>query len=269
MTGNTQTLNPMTGTNAYANGAYGTTQPGFWGSSTPTVFGTQAFQTQVPMNQLNPFTSSLIQQQPGLFGQPTQQWQTGFGQPSLQWQTGFNSPQIASQAILNAALQTTSPQVINAALQNTPPQVINTVLQTTPPAGPAVHPERAGLPAGLPAGPGAEPAGDPVDQPSDDRPAVLRRGADQPGAVRLRRHDRRRGLQPGPVREQLPGPDGSAAVPAGPDGPAAVPAGSELRRLRAGDAAVGPQQRGLPGQLRAGCAPAAVVQHHLRHLVSG
>lgn len=133
MTGNTQTLNPMTGTNAYANGAYGTTQPGFWGSSTPTVFGTQAFQTQVPMNQLNPFTSSLIQQQPGLFGQPTQQWQTGFGQPSLQWQTGFNSPQIASQAILNAALQTTSPQVINAALQNTPPQVINTVLQTTPP----------------------------------------------------------------------------------------------------------------------------------------
>jgi len=133
MTGNTQTLNPMTGTNAYANGAYGTTQPGFWGSSTPTVFGTQAFQTQVPMNQLNPFTSSLIQQQPGLFGQPTQQWQTGFGQPSLQWQTGFNSPQITSQAILNAALQTTSPQVINAALQNTPPQVINTVLQTTPP----------------------------------------------------------------------------------------------------------------------------------------
>jgi len=122
MTGNTVTLNPMTGTNAYANGAYGTTQPGFWGSSTPTVFGTQAFQTQVPMNQLNPFTSSLIQQQPGLFGQPTQQWQTG-----------FNSPQIASQAILNAALQTTSPQVINAALQNTPPQVINTVLQTTPP----------------------------------------------------------------------------------------------------------------------------------------
>ena len=69
MTGNTLTLNPMTGTNAYANGAYGTTQPGFWGSSfggnTPPVFGTQAFQTQVPMNQLNPFTSSLIQQQPG------------------------------------------------------------------------------------------------------------------------------------------------------------------------------------------------------------
>lgn len=132
MTGNTLTLNPMTGTNAYANGAYGTTQPGFWGSS----FGTQAFQTQVPMNQLNPFTSSLIQQQPGLFGQPTQQWQTGFGQPtlqSLQWQTGFNNPQITSQAILNAALQTCPPQVINAALQTTPPQVINTVLQTCPP----------------------------------------------------------------------------------------------------------------------------------------
>jgi len=128
MTGNTQTLNPMTGTNAYANGAYGTTQPGFWGSSTPTVFGTQAFQTQVPMNQLNPFTSSLIQQQPGLFGQPTQQWQTGFGQPSLQWQTGFNSPQIASQAILNAALQNTPPQVINTVLQTTPPQVLPYIL---------------------------------------------------------------------------------------------------------------------------------------------
>src|SRR5436309_13247679 len=122
MTGNTQTLNPMTGTNAYANGAYGTTQPGFWGSSTPTVFGTQAFQTQVPMNQLNPFTSSLIQQQPGFFGQTTQQgltglnnplatqqWQTGFNSPQItsQWQTGLNNPQITTQAILNAALQTT------------------------------------------------------------------------------------------------------------------------------------------------------------------
>src|SRR5712691_2421020 len=134
MTGNTQTLNPMTGTNAYANGAYGTTQPGFWGSSfggnTPSVFGTQAFQTQVPMNQLNPFTSPLIQQQPGLFGQPTLQWQTGFNNPlaTSQWQTGSNSPQIISQAILNAALQNTPPQVINTILQTTPPHVLPYIL---------------------------------------------------------------------------------------------------------------------------------------------
>jgi len=121
MTGNTLTLNPMTGTNAYANGAYGTSQPWFWGSSfggnTPTVFGTQAFQTQVPMNQLNPFTTPLIQQQPTLFGQPTSQWQTG-----------FNNPQITTQAILNAALQTTPPQVINTVLQTTPPQVLPYIL---------------------------------------------------------------------------------------------------------------------------------------------
>jgi len=134
MTGNTQTLNPMTGTNAYANGAYGTTQPGFWGSSfggsTPSVFGTQAFQTQVPMTQLNPFASPLIQQQPGLFGQPTSQWQTGFNNPlaASQWQTGSNSPQIISQAILNAALQNTPPQVINTILQTTPPQVLPYIL---------------------------------------------------------------------------------------------------------------------------------------------
>jgi len=120
MTGNTLTQNPITGTNAYANGAYGTTQPGFWGSSiggyTPTVFGTQAFQTQVPMNQLNPFTTPLLQQQPSLFGQASQ------------WQTGFNNPQITSQAILNAALQTTPPQVINTVLQTTPPQVLPYIL---------------------------------------------------------------------------------------------------------------------------------------------
>jgi hypothetical protein len=134
MTGNTQTLNPMTGTNAYANGAYGSTQPGFWGSSfggsTQPIFGTQAFQTQVPMNTLNPFTSPLIQQQPGLFGQPTSQWQTGFNNPLVtsQWQTGFNNPQITSQAILNAALQTTPPQVINTVLQTTPPQVLPYIL---------------------------------------------------------------------------------------------------------------------------------------------
>jgi hypothetical protein len=134
MTGNTLTLNPITGTNAYANGAYGSTQPGFWGSSfggnTPSVFGTQAFQTQVPMNLLNPFTSSLIQQQPGFVGQPTSLWQTGFNNPLVtsQWQTGFNNPQITAQAILNAALQTTPTPVINTILQTTPPQVLPYIL---------------------------------------------------------------------------------------------------------------------------------------------
>ena len=139
MTGNSQTLNPITGTNAYANGAYGTTQPGFWGSSfggsTPSVFGTQTFQNQVPMNQFNPFTTSLIQQQPNLFGQPTTQWQTGFNTPQFtsQWQNGLNTPQVTSQwqTGLNTP-QVTSQVILNAALQTTPPQVINTILQTTP-----------------------------------------------------------------------------------------------------------------------------------------
>ncbi len=33
MTGNTLTTNPITGTNAYAHGAYGTPQQGFWGNT--------------------------------------------------------------------------------------------------------------------------------------------------------------------------------------------------------------------------------------------
>jgi hypothetical protein len=139
MTGNTLTQNPITGTNAYANGAYGTTQPGFWGNSfggsTPTGFGTQTFQNQVPMNTLNPFTTPLIQQQPSFLGQTTP-WQTGFNTPQVTspWQTGFNTQQLTSpwQTGLNTQ-QVTSQAILNAALQTTPPQVINTILQTTPP----------------------------------------------------------------------------------------------------------------------------------------
>jgi len=141
MTGNTLTMNPITGTNAYANGAYGTPQPGFWGNvggfggNTPSVFGTQAFQPQVPMNQLNPFTSQLIQQQPGFVGQQGFSSQQGFGglqgfggQTTSPWQTGYNNPQVTSQVILNAALQTTPPQVLNTILQTTPPQVLPYIL---------------------------------------------------------------------------------------------------------------------------------------------
>src|SRR6266849_6077858 len=62
MTGNTLTTNPITGTNAYANGAYGTPQQGFWGNTvgiggtTPFGFGTPAFQPQVvnPILQTTP-----------------------------------------------------------------------------------------------------------------------------------------------------------------------------------------------------------------------
>jgi hypothetical protein len=139
MTGNTLT-NPITGTNAYANGAYGTPQQGFWGNTggiggtTPFGFGTQAFQPQVtnpintlnpintvnPFNTLNPFTTQMVQQ-PGFIGQTTP------------WQTGFTTPQYGLQSPVQTILQNTSPQVLNTILQTTPPQVVNTILQTTPP----------------------------------------------------------------------------------------------------------------------------------------
>lgn len=128
MTGNTLTTNPITGTNAYANGAYGTPQQAFWGNtggiggSTPFGFGTQAFQPQVttPINTLNPFTASMIQQ-PSFVGQTTP------------WQTGFNTQQYGLQGTVQTILQNTPPQVLNSILQTTPPQVVNTILQTTPP----------------------------------------------------------------------------------------------------------------------------------------
>jgi hypothetical protein len=146
MTGNTLTTNPITGTNAYANGAYGTPQQGFWGNTvgiagtTPFGFGTQAFQPQVanpinalnpintlnpinalnPINTLNPFTSQMVQQ-PGFVTQTTP------------WQTGFTTPQYGLQGTVQAILQTTPQHVLNTILQTTPPQVVNTILQTTPP----------------------------------------------------------------------------------------------------------------------------------------
>jgi len=128
MTGNTLTTNPITGTNAYANGAYGTPQQGFWGNtggiggSTPFGFGTQAFQPQVtnPINTLNPFTPQMVQQ-PGFVGQTTP------------WQTGFTTQQYGLQGAAQTILQNTPPQVLNSILQTTPPQVVNTILQTTPP----------------------------------------------------------------------------------------------------------------------------------------
>jgi len=129
MTGNTLTMNPIAGTTAYANGAYGATQPGFlgnvgtFGGYTPSVFGTPAFQPQVPMTPLNPFTAQLIQSQPGFVGQP------GFIVPTMSpGLTGFHNPQVTSQAILNAALQTTPPHVVNTILQTTPPQVLPYIL---------------------------------------------------------------------------------------------------------------------------------------------
>jgi hypothetical protein len=117
-------MNPIAGTNAYVNGAYGTPQQGFWGNvgsfgTQPTSFGIPGFQTQYPINQWNPFTPQSIQQ-PGFVGQTMSPLQTG-----------FQTPQFGYQGI-NAAVQTTSPQVLNTILQTTPPQVLNTILQTTP-----------------------------------------------------------------------------------------------------------------------------------------
>ena len=151
MTGNTLTTNPISGTNAYANGAYGTSQPGFWGNtsgiggSTPFGFGTQAFQPQVmnpintinpfnPVNAMNPFSATMTPQS-GFVGQTTTPWQAGYvSTPAFGLQATLQSVlQSTPQAVLNTILQTTPPQVVNAILQTTPPQVVNTILQTTPP----------------------------------------------------------------------------------------------------------------------------------------
>lgn len=123
MTGNTLTMNPMTGPNALNTNPFGATPQGFWGNvsgfntpfSTPSGFGTQAFQPQVT-NPINPISSipgfnPTAIQQPGVFGQVGSQ----------------TSPQVG-QAILAAVLQTTPPQVVNAILQTTPPQVLPYIL---------------------------------------------------------------------------------------------------------------------------------------------
>jgi hypothetical protein len=136
MTGNVLTTNPVTGTTAYANGAYGTPQQGFWGHtngfgvSTPVQFGTPVYQqtTGYPVNTIGTiggFTTQFIpqavqQQQPSFLGQTIGQTQGGFINNTTQ--------QFGIQGILNAALQTTPPQVLNTILQTTPPQVLPYIL---------------------------------------------------------------------------------------------------------------------------------------------
>jgi len=132
MTGNVLTTNPVTGTTAYANGAYGTPQQGFWGNTngfgvnTPVQFGTPAYQqTGYPVNTIGTiggFPTQFIPQQvqqPGFIGQTIGQTQGAFAN---------NTQQFGIQSILNAALQTTPPQVLNTILQTTPPQVLPYIL---------------------------------------------------------------------------------------------------------------------------------------------
>jgi hypothetical protein len=160
MTGNTQTLNPIAGTNAYANNTYGTPQQGFWGNTggfgtnVPFGYTAQPFQQQVPglFNQQQVpglFNQQQVpglfnqQQVPGLFNQqqvPTQFSPYGtlmgqtiqqpgmYVQPMNQWQNGFVNPQIGFQGVQNAILQTTPQQVLNTILQTTPPQVLPFIL---------------------------------------------------------------------------------------------------------------------------------------------
>lgn len=133
MTGNVLTTNPVTGTTAYANGAYGTPQQGAWGTTTgygvttPLNFGTPVYQQQpgtYPINTIGTiggFTSQFIPQtvqQPGFIGQTIGQGQGGF----------VTTPQFGVQALINAAQQTTPPQVLNTILQTTPPQVLPYIL---------------------------------------------------------------------------------------------------------------------------------------------
>jgi hypothetical protein len=141
MTGNTLTLNPIAGTNAYANSAYGTPQQGFWGNtggigtSIPFGYATQPFQTQVP-GLLNQQVHGLFNQQqvPGLFSPygmlaaQTIQQPGVYGVPMNTWQGGFGAQQFGFQGIQNAILQTTPPQVLNTILQTTPPQVLPFIL---------------------------------------------------------------------------------------------------------------------------------------------
>jgi len=132
MTGNVLTTNPLTGTTAYANGAYGTPQQGVWGNTTgfgvntPTNFGTPVYQTTgtYPINTIGTaggFTTQFIPQtvqQPGFLGQTIGQ------------QGGFinTTPQFGVQGLIHSAQQTTPPQVLATILQTTPPQVLPYIL---------------------------------------------------------------------------------------------------------------------------------------------
>jgi len=133
-------MNPVTGTTAYANGAYGTPQQGFWGNTpgfgvnTPVNFGTPVYQNQgtypiSPIGTVGGFTSQFIPQtvqQPGFLGQTIGHTQGGFiTTPQFGIQ---NTPQFGIQGLLNSALQTTPPQILNAILQTTPPEVLPYIL---------------------------------------------------------------------------------------------------------------------------------------------
>src|SRR5436309_8457815 len=100
MTGNVLTTNPVTGTTAYANGAYGIPQQGFWGNTTgfgvptPVSYGTPTFQQQgaYPINTIGGFVPQTVQT-PGFLGQTIGHTQGGF----------IGSPQFGIQGILNSA----------------------------------------------------------------------------------------------------------------------------------------------------------------------
>jgi hypothetical protein len=141
MTGNTLTLNPITGTNAYANGAYGTPQTGFWGNTagfgvnTPFGVTNPTFQTQVPslFNQYGTFTPQAIQ--PGIAGLPVNQWQTGYTPFQQFGITGIQNPmlQTTQQQVVNQLQQQSMQQALAQIQQTCPPQVLNTILQTCAP----------------------------------------------------------------------------------------------------------------------------------------
>lgn len=127
MTGTTPTMNPVTGLNAYANGAYGQPLQGFWGgnlgASMPFSFGTPAYQPLVttPISPIGAFAPHFV---PQMFQQPSV-----FGLPTLPWQSAFiGTTPMGLQSVLNTVLQTTPPQVVNTILQTTPPQVLPYIL---------------------------------------------------------------------------------------------------------------------------------------------
>jgi len=128
MTGNVLTTNPVTGTTAYANGAYGIPQQGFWGNptgfgvNTPVTFGTPVYQPQgtYPIHTIGTAGGFIPQtvQTPGFLGQTIGHAQGGF----------ITTPQVGIQGLINSALQTTPPEVLNTILQTTHPQVLPYIL---------------------------------------------------------------------------------------------------------------------------------------------
>jgi len=247
MTGNVLTTNPVTGTTAYANGAYGIPQQGFWGNptgfgvNTPVTFGTPVYQPQgtYPIHTIGTAGGFIPQtvQTPGFLGQTIGHTQGGF----------ITTPQVGIQGLINSALQTTPPEVLNTILQTTHPQVLpyilnalacqqvcQQVLAQNPQAVLSINPQAITQP---------------FFQPSDE-----------PGAGFVRQHHGLRRHHP--VHDGRPGADD------------AVPAGS-VRRLRADRCPVGAHRhlsvRCRPGGARGapGGAAADVAEHPLRNLVRG